>query len=526
MNVEVECKMKVVVADDEALARKAIVSMLLRSDMPIEIVGEFDSGTQVLDYLEKTQGDADILITDIRMMDIDGLETARRIMEKEYRTQVILVSGYAEFSYARQAIRYRVKEYLTKPIEQSDLLDAVNHIICRKKEQEIFKNRQKEQNILEFSKQQLSVRQLLYNEKLLNRLIESVPENNIWQKYRLAVIQINNNSEEQQKTMCDLLEKWQALHVVQTVLWYFPAGHEWLLVLSDRCKALSEKEIKILLNSIMIYIGCRVRFQVSVGVSDIMRGKPEFITAYKNVVDAVNLRLLKGWDEVYFYTDIEKDSTILFTEGQKLGLKKELQKYNSDRVDEIVHAFFADKRIQNLKSLDPMYQGIIDMLSTMSTLRADAESMWGATENSGQEQSYDLFQFYSICDLEHFITDRFEACMSRPVEDNNNTTGVMDMVIKYVQENYQQQISLQELADRQLFMNASYLSRLFKSTTGQTFSKYLLTFRLKAASDLLENSSLHISEIGEYVGFSDSSYFISCFKKQFHMTPKEFRRSL
>ena len=110
MGAEAEYKMKIVVADDEILARKAITSMLLRSDIPIEIVGEFDSGAQVLDYLNRTDGDVDILITDIRMMDIDGLETSRCIMEKKYRTQVILVSGYAEFSYAKQAIQYQVKD--------------------------------------------------------------------------------------------------------------------------------------------------------------------------------------------------------------------------------------------------------------------------------------------------------------------------------------------------------------------------------------------------------------------------------
>ena len=73
MGAEAEYKMKIVVADDEILARKAIASMLLRSDIPIEIVGEFDSGAQVLDYLNRTDGDVDILITDIRMMDIDRI---------------------------------------------------------------------------------------------------------------------------------------------------------------------------------------------------------------------------------------------------------------------------------------------------------------------------------------------------------------------------------------------------------------------------------------------------------------------
>lgn len=319
MGAEAEYKMKIVVADDEILARKAIASMLLRSDIPIEIVGEFDSGAQVLDYLNRTDGDVDILITDIRMMDIDGLETSRCIMEKKYRTQVILVSGYAEFSYAKQAIQYQVKDYLTKPIEQAALLDAVDRIISRKKQQEISKNRQKEEDILEFSKQQLSVRQLVSNEKLLNRLIENVPDNNAWQKYRLAVIQINDNSEEQQKKMHELLKKWQVLHVVQTVLWHFPTGHEWVLVLSDQCKALSENEIRMLMNSIAIYIGFQVNFRFTVGISDIMSGKSEFITAYKSAIEAINLRLIKGWNEIFFIQILKMILQFYLRKDRKLG---------------------------------------------------------------------------------------------------------------------------------------------------------------------------------------------------------------
>ena len=184
---------------------------------------------------------------------------------------------------------------------------------------------------------------------------------------------------------------------------------------------------------------------------------------------------------------------------------------------------FNDKRLMNLKSLDPLYQGITDILSTISIYSAEAGNIWGNIGFSAQERSYDLYRFFSMGELENFIIDQLEKCMSVPFEESNDASGIVDTVIKYVQENYQQQISLQDLAERQLFMNASYLSRLFKATTGETFSKYLLTIRLKEAAELLKNSGLRISEIGEYVGFSDSSYFISCFRKQFHMTPKEFR---
>ena len=190
--------------------------MLEKSGLPISVNGDFEDGEEVIEYLQENE--ADIIITDIRMPNVDGLELAKYVQEHVPKCSVVIETGYEDFQYARNALRYQVKDYLTKPIEQAALLDAVDRIISRKKQQEISKNRQKEEDILEFSKQQLSVRQLVSNEKLLNRLIENVPDNNAWQKYRLAVIQINDNSEEQQKKMHELLKKWQVLHVVQTVL--------------------------------------------------------------------------------------------------------------------------------------------------------------------------------------------------------------------------------------------------------------------------------------------------------------------
>ena len=214
--------------------------------------------------------------------------------------------------------------------------------------------------------------------------------------------------------VCLTSKKWQVLHVVQTVLWHFPTSHEWVLVLSDQCKALSENEIRMLMNSIAIYIGFQVNFRFTVGISDIMSGESEFITAYKSAIDAINLRLIKGWNEIFFYSDIENDSTVLFTEGQKIGLKKELQKNNTNRVNEIVHGLFNDKRLMNLKSLDPLYQGIADILSTVSIYSAEAGNIWGNIGFSAQERSYDLYRFYSMVELENFIIGQLEKCMSVP----------------------------------------------------------------------------------------------------------------
>ena len=89
---------RVLVADDELLARKAMASILQHSGIELQVIGEFDSAESILEYLETVDGNIDILITDIRMGDKDGLQVAKYIEEKDWDIQVILISGYAEFT--------------------------------------------------------------------------------------------------------------------------------------------------------------------------------------------------------------------------------------------------------------------------------------------------------------------------------------------------------------------------------------------------------------------------------------------
>ena len=99
----------------------------------------------------------------------------------------------------------------------------------------------------------------------------------------------------------------------------------------------------------------------------------------------------------------------------------------------------------------------------------------------------------------------------------------MNRILAYVEENYRYDVTLSQIASEKFFMNASYLSRIFKAGTGKTFSRYLIEYRMQKAAELLQKEELRISDVAQYVGYNDTSYFIQTFKKQYHMTPEQYR---
>lgn len=121
---------KILVADDEYYARKALIMMIQKSSLPVIVNGDFENGQEVVEYLHNNT--ADIIITDIRMPDMDGLNIARYVHEQFPECAVVVETGYEDFQYAREALRYNVKDYLTKPINEEELLKCIHKIIEEK----------------------------------------------------------------------------------------------------------------------------------------------------------------------------------------------------------------------------------------------------------------------------------------------------------------------------------------------------------------------------------------------------------
>ena len=136
---------------------------------------------------------------------------------------------------------------------------------------------------------------------------------------------------------------------------------------------------------------------------------------------------------------------------------------------------------------------------------------------------YDLNNFKTLNELTQYLSIIIEALCINDKENYIGKNQVIKDIIRYVERNFQYDISLQELANQKYFMNYSYLSRLFKEETGISFTKYLINFIIQESEKLLNNLDFKISEIALQVGYNDVSHYIQSFKKSKGSTPEEYR---
>ena len=312
--------MKVLIADDEYYARKAMAKKVLQADPEAEILGDFENGVQVLEYLEAHPNEADVLLTDVKMPEMDGLYLAQYLFEQESGIEVIIISGYNEFEYARKAISFGVSNYLVKPVQKEELKEALDKISRGRK-----KYQAKMQNIMSKKALQfLSIEEIATHEDWKKLFLEPVFQRNDNSVFYMAVIQsitredwtANSKAEKLIQRLKDpFLGEW----------FYFKRFQENVLLLfGDKTAIVTE------LNSFVSQAKLLGLGEVTVGISLEHTQIEHCPKAYQEAVYAINQRLIEGWGKVFVFASDFRPENLLDKETSR-HLKARLQKEDVHR---------------------------------------------------------------------------------------------------------------------------------------------------------------------------------------------------
>lgn len=489
--------MRVVIVEDEFYARKALMKLINELNLGLEISAEAETGKQAVEFLKRES--VDLVITDINMPEMDGLELAKYVSEHCPGTEVVIESGYADFNYAQRAIRYGVKNYLTKPVKPDELIRTIQELIEKKRE----------------SFQYLSIPLIVKTPDLLERL--KVHCGNCFGKFPYRIFLFQGGQQADLETVKRVRKQIQKrFDSCRAYDLYFGSQGEIVVFVFDEEIQLEKNTVLPMLKTLL------TGNDISCGYSQIWQKIEELGEAYKECIYAINRRLLAE-DIFMFGQDTDLNIDQILPEQEEILLYESVVKCNYEQARAVVDHFFiyCKEEAVNVYSL---YTGIMQIFSAIGKAFFKRKN----SDNQEQENRYllfsfqsDLYQFKTLESLRSYILSVLEHTCGNE-EENEDHTIIVEL-IEYVARNYRYDISLKELACHKYFINPSYLSRLFKAKTGMNFSKYLIDCRMKRARELLCDTDFKINEIADCVGYNDTSYFIHTFRKYYHMTPEQYR---
>ena len=540
--------MKVFLVEDEVIIRNGIKNCIDWEAEGYEFVGEASDGE--LAYPQIIELKPDVLITDIKMPFMDGIELSKLVREKLPDIKIVIVSGYSEFEYAKEAIQLGVTDYLLKPISAEKLLEAISKIkesIDKKKEelsvQEQYKIDMQEKT--QYEKLKFFNRLVMGNMSMSDAL-KQAKELNIEisaQVYNFLLFKFIEDFENDEvaAVLNKAFKLVEEYFVQRTDAIIFSRGVEgWGIVLmgnsADDIMGVIE-EFKVFINDI-ISENKNVRYYGALGsmVNRIGELKNSFHEA--NIIFAN--RFIGPYNKIFTLDDKNAENnsvkdrekivdTIGFNginsiEENRQLLTKFFKNGTSDEIENFIDVYFDKFNQDDLKSIIMRQYITMDCYVvavavvkeldiTTDNLDLELSKMGELIEN---EHSLDKVKSY----LRKLISYIIEL---RDDKAGNKNKDIVKEAKKYINDNYMQEdISLNTIA-ASVSMSPSYFSSIFRKDTGETVVEYLTKVRMEKAKELLRCSSKKTSEIGYEVGYKDSHYFSYIFKKTQKCTPKEYR---
>lgn len=500
---------KILIIDDEFIMRQGMKHMLNWEQEGFQIVGEASNGREGLELVETLA--PHIVLADIVMPQLDGMEFSRILQEKHPEIQLIILSGYDKFEYVKTALLNGAMDYILKPALNPDILLAA----LKKAAERIPGMVLVRGEMVDYSR--IMERYILgFDEKLDKGSFQGCFPNSCFRLFGTDLKQVYGNHK-------------AAISQARGKVWDFMNGQksfDFLQVETDQktllyvvnYRASREEEVRSLLT----------------GLADSMALGQErsFFVMGSRFTDLSEIRQvyreeLLPWSENGFYF---KGSALIFPEELKAP-EKDLEKFDFT-------GFSANLR--NRKYEDALYQMSRYLQRAVET-RMDVYRLKNLAKNllynflvSLEEFQLDMEdlrrKYFLKLDEAPYVQEFLEVLKETAEEfrkffseSGSSTDRTIREILAFISDHYAEPLELKEVADRFNF-NYHYLSSYFNSRAHESFSDYLNKLRIEKACGLLKESRTPISEVSSRVGYSDHSYFCRVFKKQTGYTPSAYRR--
>lgn len=532
-------KIKVFLVEDEGIIRSGVKKSINWEQEGYEFVGEASDGELAYPMILKEK--PDILITDIRMPFMDGLELSRLVKKELPDIKILILSGYDEFEYAKKAIKIGVTEYLLKPISAAKLTEVLNAVA------ETIRQENEEKNLLEtyFAEMRENTERdkmrlfekLLMGDLSMGEILEAGERfgmNLGASCYKIVLFKILANLEnhvyaEQMVDACSAVE--QAASMMEGV-YVFQRGVEgWAFLLTAQDEKSMEESAKILYQNLKQAMKNYTQLEYFGGIGSTVPRIRSLKQSFREADRAFAARFVEEANQIISQKEFEKNQ---MEEGLKMqgvvqiGKSREmLQKFLSNGTREEVKAF-SDAYIsrieeENIRSTMVRQYVVIDVCIVILSF-CERISSANRLQEEAEELQKMMQKIHSLSEIKKYVVRLLnEAIELRDAESGRRYSDLIAAAKKEIENHYMtEEISLNTVAIS-VGMSPSYFSSIFSKEAGKTFVEYLTEVRIEKAKEFLMCSSMKTSEIGYEVGYKDPHYFSYIFKKVQGCSPKEYR---
>ncbi len=513
---------KILIIDDEDLICQGITSMIQRLDsIAVDEIYTAGNGKEGLSQYHLHQ--PDIVITDIRMPVMDGLEMMKQIRQIDQEVSIVVLSGYAEFDYVKQAFLLGAVDYLLKPVTIEELERVINRIFLEQKqtaasdEDQLREKERYRRAVLDnflhkvFSWQQLTVSSILDQVEGIELLF---PYTNF------CLLQLRATGKLSSLTLDSLTRTFTVC--LDTRFKEYPVRTHRFLPKNDEVIFLVNFSPKIEFdNFIKCFQQVTVKARESAdqrffaAVSNCQAGIESLGRLYKQVDTAMAYKILYPEQTLITYAslDARKDQPLL-DPNQILSLKAALRAAHITQFNTLIDEIFMDSRFAGLTiaSVHDLYLSVLLAISEVFHERN------GIVCNSLEK---DFFSFATLSELRIFIKNEAGALFSGRYKENQ--VGLIHLMMNYIKDHYSEDIDMSTVAEA-FSMSYSYFSKYFKEEAGMNFSDYLNQVRMEAAKNLLDDPSCKIYQAAHQVGIDNSKYFARLFHQYFGISPKAYQQ--
>jgi two-component system response regulator YesN len=539
--------LKVFLVEDEIVMREGIKNNIPWEEEGFDFVGEASDGELAYPMIRKLC--PDIIITDIKMPFMDGLELSRLVKKDLPDVNIIILSGYDEFEYAKEAIRIGVTEYLVKPVSSAKLLEAVKEIGGR-----IEKENEKKKYLEQFKKEMKEM-ELHEKEKFLHEILSGrIPMTELLEKgkklnihlaagvYDVVLFMMRQAEDMDGTCSKELPAAWDTVMELaeQTEnIYMFNRGIDGVefLLLDENEKRMEQKR-QDFLKELTCIASKSGELQYFIGVGNVVNRLREVHESYESASKAFSYRYLISSNRIVYAEHMEEmrvgiggsdDADIDLKEldfgkiDRKI-IKNFLTKGLLEEVSHFIEDYFSSLGSGNVESIlfrqyitTDMYFGTVAFVEELGYDADNIIAVFGDFKAISEV-------FPSVEKTKEYLKNMIREAMNLRDRISVKKYGsLIDDAKAYIEHNFDSEdISLNSVATH-VNISASHFSSIFSGEEGQTFIEYLTALRMDKAKQLLMCSSLKSSEIGYAVGYKDPHYFSYLFKKTQNCTPKEYR---